>query len=64
MRTRWPAPRTTNVAGGMSGFAAALAPELVLAGFEAQQDAIEEAFGSLVGSGFTPNGLSDELGMR
>jgi 2-methylcitrate dehydratase PrpD len=51
-----------NVAGGMSGFAAALAPELALAGFEAQADAIEEALGQLVGDGFTPDGLLDELG--
>src|SRR5271165_1911200 len=53
---------TLNVAGGMSGFAAALAPELALAGFEAQKDAIEEALGNLVGSGFTAEGVSDELG--
>jgi 2-methylcitrate dehydratase PrpD len=51
-----------NVAGGMSGLAAALAPELALAGFEAQADAIEEALGHLVGGGFTPDGLLDELG--
>ena len=43
-----------NVAGGMSGFAGALAPDLALAGFEAQPDAIEEALGQLVGGGFTP----------
>lgn len=53
-----------NVAGGMSGFACALAPELVLAGFEAQDDAIEEALGNLVGNGFRPDGLLDELGTR
>src|SRR5262249_61275218 len=40
-----------NVAGGMSGFAAALAPDLALAGFAAQADAIEEALRSLVGDG-------------
>jgi 2-methylcitrate dehydratase PrpD len=51
-----------NVAGGMSGFAAALAPELALAGFEAQDDAIEQALGQLVGSGFTVEGLLDDLG--
>jgi 2-methylcitrate dehydratase PrpD len=51
-----------NVAGGMSGFAAALAPELALAGFEAQDDAIEQALGQLVGGGFTPDGLLAELG--
>ncbi|MBV9201340.1 MAG: MmgE/PrpD family protein [Alphaproteobacteria bacterium] len=51
-----------NVAGGMSGFAAALAPELARAGFEAQNDAIEQALGDLVGSGFTPERLIDDLG--
>ncbi len=51
-----------NVAGGMSGFAAALAPELALAGFEAQDDAIEQALGQLVGAAFTPDALLDELG--
>jgi 2-methylcitrate dehydratase PrpD len=55
---------TLNVAGGMSGFAAALAPELALAGFEAQEDAIEEALGNLVGSAFTCDGVLDELGTR
>jgi 2-methylcitrate dehydratase PrpD len=53
-----------NVAGGMSGFAAALAPDLALAGFEAQPDAIEESLGQLVGSGFKPEGLVDDLGTR
>ncbi|MDB5809021.1 MAG: hypothetical protein JWN94_1143 [Betaproteobacteria bacterium] len=55
---------TLNVAGGMSGFAAALAPDLALAGFTAQDDAIEEALGHLVGGGFKPEGLLDELGTR
>jgi 2-methylcitrate dehydratase PrpD len=53
-----------NVAGGISGFAGALAPELAEAGFEAQPDAIEEALGQLVGAGFTPDGIVDELGTR
>ena len=53
-----------NVAGGMSGFVAALAPELALAGFEAQDNAIEEALGQLVGSAFTPDRVLDELGTR
>src|SRR5215472_10284477 len=53
-----------NVAGGMSGFAAALAPELALAGFVAQDDAIEEALDQLVGDGFAPDGVLDELGTR
>jgi len=51
-----------NVAGGMSGFAAALAPELALAGFEAENDAIERVLGELVGAGFTAEGVLDELG--
>ena len=53
-----------NVAGGMSGYAGVLAPDLALAGFEAQPDAIEEALGQLVGGGFTPDGMLDELGAR
>ncbi|MGD9615615.1 MAG: MmgE/PrpD family protein [Alphaproteobacteria bacterium] len=53
-----------NVAGGMSGYAGALAPELALAGFEAQEDAVEEALGQMVGGGFTPDGMLDELGTR
>src|SRR5205807_320699 len=51
-----------NIAGGMSGHAAALAPELALAGFEAQPDAIEEALGQLVGGGFDPAHIADALG--
>jgi 2-methylcitrate dehydratase PrpD len=53
-----------NVAGGMSGVAASLAPELALAGFTAQADAIEEAFSSLVGDGFEPAQLLEDLGTR
>src|SRR4030095_5558533 len=53
-----------NVAGGMSGFAGALAPDLALAGFEAQDNAIEEAFTSLVGDGFQPDKIVEELGSR
>jgi 2-methylcitrate dehydratase PrpD len=51
-----------NVAGGMSGFAGALAPELALAGFEAQGDAIEQALGQLVGERFAHDTLLDDLG--
>ncbi len=51
-----------NVAGGMSGFAAVLAPELCLAGFTARAEAIEEALSNLVGSGFDPAVLSQDLG--
>lgn len=55
---------TLNVAGGMSGFVGALAPDLALAGFEAQPDAIEEAFGKLVADGFKTEGLTEALGTR
>lgn len=51
-----------NVAGGMSGFVGALAPELVQAGFTAQADAIEEALGRMVGTGFDPTPLLEEFG--
>jgi 2-methylcitrate dehydratase PrpD len=51
-----------NIAGGMSGFAGALAPELALAGFTARDDAVETALGQLVGSGFSPARLCDGLG--
>ena len=53
-----------NVAGGMSGFAGALAPELALAGVAAQPNAIEEAFAQLVGDGFRPEAVTEELGQR
>ena len=51
-----------NVAGGMSGFAAALAPDLALAGFAAQENAIEEVLGQLVGDGFDTKRLLAGLG--
>jgi 2-methylcitrate dehydratase PrpD len=53
-----------NVAGGMSGFAGVLAPDLALAGVEAQEDALEEAFTSLVGDGFQPGKMLEDLGKR
>ena len=53
-----------NVVGGMSGFAGALAPELALAGVAAQPNAIEEAFGQLVGDGFRPEAVTEGLGER
>ncbi len=53
-----------NVAGGMSGFVGGLAPELALAGFVAQEQAVEEAFSQLVGDGYDAQGVTDELGQR
>jgi len=55
---------TLNVAGGMSGFAGALAPELALAGFAAQPHGVEEALGQLVGDGFDPAPVLEEIGTR
>lgn len=51
-----------NAPGGMSGFAAALAPELALAGFAAKDDAIDESLGQLTGDGFKAEGLATDLG--
>jgi 2-methylcitrate dehydratase PrpD len=51
-----------NVAGGISGFAGVLAPELALAGFAAQPDAIEEALSHLVGDGFATDRSLEQLG--
>src|SRR5947209_4774471 len=48
----------------MSGFAGILAPELALSGVAAQPNAIEEAFGQLVGDGFRPETVTEELGRR
>src|SRR5215471_901573 len=53
-----------NVAGGMSGFAGVLAPELALAGVAAQPNAVEESLSQLVGDGFRPEAVTDELGGR
>src|SRR5262245_48484984 len=53
-----------NVAGGMSGFAGMLAPELALAGMAARPDAVEEAFGQLVGDGFRADAVTEDLGRR
>ena len=53
-----------NVAGGMSALAGTLAPELAVAGVTAQPNAIEEAFGQLVGDGFRSEAVTEELGQR
>ena len=53
-----------NIAGGMSNYVGTLAPELALAGFEAQPDAIEETLAQLVGNGFKPDGVLEGLGSR
>src|SRR4030095_1506812 len=53
-----------NVAGGMSSFAGALAPELALAGNEPKATAIEETSAQLTGNGFRSEAVTEELGQR
>ena len=51
-----------NVAGGVSGFAGAFAPELALAGFSAREEAVETALGQMVGSSFSAERIVEGLG--
>ncbi len=55
---------TLNAVGGMSAMAAITAPELVLAGFTAQDDAIEQTMTELLSVGFDPAPVFDGLGTR
>jgi 2-methylcitrate dehydratase PrpD len=55
---------TLNLPAGLGAVAATLAPEMALAGYAAQDDAIEEALGVMVGAGFAPEKLSDDMGRR
>lgn len=51
-----------NLPAGLSACAAVLAPELALAGYTAEPEAVEHALGTMVGSRFDPAGLADRLG--
>jgi 2-methylcitrate dehydratase PrpD len=51
-----------NLPAGLSAFAAMLAPELARAGYIAQDDAVEQALGQMVGSGFDPARINAGLG--
>ncbi len=53
---------TLNLPAGMGAFAAGLAPEMAAAGYFARSDAIEEALGVMVGTGFDPAGVAEGLG--
>jgi 2-methylcitrate dehydratase PrpD len=53
-----------NLAGGMSGLAGALVPELALAGFQGQADGVEESLTHLVAQGFDAEAALAELGTR
>ena len=55
---------TLNSVGGMSAMAAVTASELVLAGFTAQDDAIEQAMTALLSVGFDDTPVFDGLGSR
>lgn len=53
-----------NVAGGMSGVNGTLAAELAVAGFSGRDGAVEEALAGLVGDGFDPAPVTEQLGTR
>lgn len=55
---------TLNLPAGLGAMAATLAPEMAAAGFTAQEDAIEEALGVMVGAAFAPENLPDDIGQR
>jgi 2-methylcitrate dehydratase PrpD len=51
-----------NLPAGISAVAATLAPELARAGYAAEDDAVENALGRMVGAGFDPSQVTDGLG--
>jgi len=53
---------TLNLPAGMGALCGTLAPEMALAGYHAQDNAVEEALGVMVGTGFDPAGLADGWG--
>jgi 2-methylcitrate dehydratase PrpD len=53
---------TLNLPAGLSCLVATLAPQMALAGYHAQPDAIEEALGRMVGTGFDPSVVTPGLG--
>jgi 2-methylcitrate dehydratase PrpD len=53
---------TLNLPAGLSCLVATLAPQMALAGYHAQPDAIEEALGRMVGTGFDPTVVATGLG--
>jgi 2-methylcitrate dehydratase PrpD len=53
-----------NLAGGMSGLAGALVPDLALCGFQAQADAVEVTLTHLVAAGFEEAPVVEDLGTR
>lgn len=55
---------TLNLPAGLGAVAATLAPEMAAGGYMAQEDAIEEALGVMVGASFAPADLPDDMGRR
>lgn len=55
---------TINASGGMAAMAAVLAPQLAAAGFTAQDQAIEHTMSDLLGEGFDPAKVGDDLGSQ
>ena len=51
-----------NLPAGQSAAAAVLAPELALAGYAAEDDAVEQGLGKMVGAGFDPAAVTGGLG--
>lgn len=51
-----------NLPAGQSAVAAVLAPELAMAGYAAEDDAVEQALGKMVGAGFDPAAVTRDMG--
>jgi 2-methylcitrate dehydratase PrpD len=51
-----------NLPAGQSAVAAVLAPEMALAGYTAEDDAVEQGLGKMVGAGFDPAAVTVGLG--
>ena len=55
---------TLNLPAAMGAVVGTLAPDMAASGYVAQEDAIEEALGGMVGAGFAPAKLPDDMGQR
>lgn len=55
---------TLNLPAAMGAVVGTMAPDMAASGYVAQEDAIEEAPGVMVGAGFAPEKLPDDMGQR
>lgn len=55
---------TLNLPAAMGAVVGTLAPDMAASGYAAQEDAIEEALGVMVGADFAPAKLPDDMGQR